>query len=321
MTRSDAFRFVPRSFALVGALSILALGLIVLSPSEPAQGAVVPPCLAGHVTTSSSVSSRPGGTTAQFVFNATSSPSCRWSVDATGYQWVSASGVAIGPVIYQLPRPLTTHWVSVYDGFQVVARLTTMAGVQCTSKTATRVRVGAPGVTTPLVVRLPRSVAVCIGGTTAWSSVSTALPVAPRCRSSQLAMTLGASDGAAGTIYHALVFRNVSSSACVVTGIPTVHPLRTLANSDYVGPRSRAQFVAGYGSPIRLVKGATASAAFGATQTANWSAATCAPASAVAVAVTVSGARGVIPLRFSTCTKLVSTSIRGVVRGVSGNRS
>lgn len=319
MARSTGVRSLTRSLAFVGAIAVLALGLVVVSPGQRAQGAVVPTCLAGHVKTNVAVSSRPGGTTAQFIFNATSSPSCRWSVDGTGYQWISASGVAIGPVIYQLPRPLTTHWVPLYDGFQVVARLTTMAGVQCTSKTATRVRVGAPGVTTPLVVRLPRSVAVCIGGTTAWSSVTTALPVAPRCRSSQLVMTLGASDGAAGTIYHALVFRNVSSRACVVTGIPTVHPLRTLANSDYVGPRARAQTVAGYGSPIRLAKGASASASFGVTQTANWPAATCASAPAVAVAMTVSGARGVIPLRFSTCTKLVSTSIRGVVRGVSGS--
>ena len=319
MARSSGVRLLPRSLALVAATAALALGLVVMSPGPRAQGATVPACLAGHVTTASSVSSRPGGTTAQLVFSATSSPSCRWSVDATGYQWLSASGVAIGPVVYQLPRPLTTHWVTLYDGFQVVASFTTMAGVQCTSKTATRVRVGAPGVTTPLVVTLPRAVAVCVGGTTAWSSVTSALPVAPRCRSSQLAMTLGAAEGAAGTIFHALVFRNTSSSACVVTGIPTVHPLRTLANSDYVGPRARAQSVAGYGLPIRLVTGASASASFGVAQSANWPAATCAPAAAVAVAVTVSGARGVIPLRLSTCTKLVSTSIRGVVRGVSGS--
>jgi hypothetical protein len=246
-------------------------------------------------------------------------PSCLWSLNSTGYQWLSASGVAIGPVVYQLPRMLAARWVTLYNGFQAVGRLTTMAGVQCTTKNATSVRVGAPGVTPPLVIALARPVAVCVGATTAWSSVTTSFPVSARCRSSQLAMSAGGTNGAAGTIYHALVFRNVSTSACVVTGIPTVHPLRRLAAGDYLGPRARPQSVAGVGLPIRLVPGARASAAFGVGETANYPRTACAPAPAVGVAVSVSGARGVVPLAFSTCTKLVSTSIRGVVAGVHGS--
>ena len=311
-------RRAARSLAALAALVMFVTGLVTLSPGARASAAATPACLAGHVNATSSLSSRPGGTTAQLVFSSTASPSCLWSVNATGYQWLSASGVAIGPVIYQLPRTLSARWTPLYFGFQAVARLSTMAGVQCTTKSATSVRVGAPGVTTPYVVALARAVAVCVGGTTAWSSVTTALPTTPRCRSAQLAMSLGGTNGAAGTTYHALIFRNASSSACVVTGIPTVHPLRSLAIGDYLGPRARPDSVAGFGYPVRLVPGAKASAAFGVATTGNWSAATCAPAHAVAVSVTVSGARGMIPLAFSTCTKLVSTSIRGVVAGVNG---
>ncbi len=306
-----------RVLAPLASGALLVAGLALSSPGSRALAATTPACLAGHFRASSSVSRRPVATTAQLVMTATA-PSCLWSLNATGYQWLSASGIAIGPVVYQLPRTLAARWVPLYSGFQAVGRLTTMAGVQCTTKSATSVRVGAPGVTTPLVIALARPVAVCVGGTTAWSSVTTSLPVSPRCRSSQLAMSVGGMNGAAGTIYHALVFRNVSTSACVVTGIPTVHPLRSFAAGDYLGPRARPENVAGLGLPIRLVPGARASAAFGVTETANYPRATCAPAPAVGVAVTVSGARGVLRLAFSTCTKLVSTSIRGVVAGVHG---
>ncbi|HSN01966.1 MAG TPA: DUF4232 domain-containing protein [Acidimicrobiales bacterium] len=300
------------------AVAALAASLVVLSPGSRASAAVPTACLPSRVAVTNTVSSRPGGTTAQLVFTSRSAPSCLWSVNSTGYQFVAANGLAIGPVVYQLPRPLTTRWTPIHNGFQVVARVTTMAGVQCTTRSASRLRVGAPGTAT-LLVKLATHTAMGVGGTTAWTSVTTTLPVAPRCRSAALSMSLGASNGAAGTIYYALVFRNISTSACVVTGIPTVRAMRSLAAADYVGARARAVTMAGYGLPIRLAPGARASVAYGVTQTGNYPSATCAPAPAVAVAVTVSGARGVIPLKFSICTKVVSTSIRGVVAGVSGN--
>ena len=305
-----------RITALV-AVASLAASLVVLSPSSRASAAATA-CLPNRVAVTNTVSSRPGGTTAQLVFTAHSAPNCLWSVNSTGYQFVAASGVAIGPVVYQLPRPLSTRWIPIYNGYQVVARVTTMAGVQCTTQRASRVRVGAPG-TTPLVVKLATPIAVCVGGTTAWTSVTTALPVAPRCSASALSMNLGASNGAAGTIYHALVFRNISARACVVTGIPMVRALRALSGVSYVGLRAKAEKVAGYGLPIRLAPGARASAALGVGQTGNWPSATCAPAPAAGIAVTVSGARKVVALKFSVCTKLASMTIRGVVAGVSGN--
>ena len=297
------------------AVAALAASLVVLSPGSRASAAVPTACLPNRVSVTNTVSSRPGGTTAQLVFTSRSAPNCLWSVNSTGYQFVSASGVAIGPVVYQLPRPLTIRWIPIYSGHQVVARVTTMAGVQCTTKSATRLRVGVVG-TTPLVVTLATPIAVCVGGTTAWTSVTTALPVAPRCSALALTTSLGASNGGAGTIYYALVFRNVSTSACVVAGIPTI---RALSGVNYLGPPARVVTMAGYGLPIRLVPGARASATLGVAETGNWSHATCAPATAAGVAVTFAGARHVVALKVSVCTKLASLTTRGVVAGVSGN--
>ena len=319
-TRSAPPTLITRGSRITALLAVAALAasLVVLSPGSRASAAVPTACLPNRVTVANTVSSRPGGTTAQLVFTSHAAPTCLWSVNSTGYQFVSASGVAIGPVVYQLPRPLTTRWIPIYNGHQVVARVTTMAGVQCTTKSATRLRVGVLG-TTPLVVTLATPIAVCVGGTTAWTSVTTALPLAPRCRAAALSMSLGASNGAAGTIYYALIVRNASTSACVVTGVPTVRALRSLAGTSYLGPPARVVTMAGYGLPVRLVPGARASVALGVAETGNWSHATCAPASAAGVAVTLAGARHVVPLRISVCTKLASLTIRGVVAGVSGN--
>jgi hypothetical protein len=56
--------------------------------------------------------------------------------------------------------------------------------------------------------------------------VPTTLPPPPatpgRCSSSQLAASLGSSNGAAGTIYYQLELRNTSAAACVVQGYPGV---------------------------------------------------------------------------------------------------
>jgi hypothetical protein len=319
-TRIAAPTLITRGSRITALLAVAALvaALAVLSPASHAGAAVPTACLPSRVAVTNTVSSRPGGTTAQLVFTAHSSPNCLWSVNSTGYQFLGANGVAIGPVVYQLPRPLTTRWIPIYNGYQVVVRVTTMAGVQCTTQQATRLRVGAPGATLR-VMTLAAPIAVCVGGTTAWTSVTTALPIAARCSSAALSMSLGSSNGAAGTIYYALVVRNTSTSACVVTGVPTVRALRALSGASYVGLAARAETMAGYGLPIRLAPGARASAAFGVAETGNWASTTCAPASAAAIAVTVSGARGVIALKFSICTKVVSTSIRGVVAGVSGS--
>lgn len=126
-------------------------------------------------------------------------------MNSTGYQFLAANGFAIGAVVYELPRPPSTRWIPIGNGHQVVARVSTMAGVQCTNQRASRLRVGPPG-TAALVVTLAKPIAVCVGATTAWTSVTTAVATSARCRSSDLAMSLGASNGAAGAVYYALCF-------------------------------------------------------------------------------------------------------------------
>jgi hypothetical protein len=53
-------------------------------------------------------------------------------------------------------------------------------------------------------------------------SLAHSAPVPAGCSSSQLALSLGQSEGAAGTVYVPLVFRNRGSRACSLRGFPGV---------------------------------------------------------------------------------------------------
>jgi hypothetical protein len=86
-------------------------------------------------------------------------------------------------------------------------------------------------------------------------------PAGPRqCGSAELEVSLGATDGAAGTIYHALVFTNSGPRSCTIQGFPGVS---FVAGDDghQVGQAARRN--GDKGPVVTLVPGATATAPVG----------------------------------------------------------
>ncbi len=285
-------------------------------PSPATAAVALPACLPEHVSAVAALSSRPGGTTARVVLTSREVPSCRWAVP-TGYQFIDAHGATIGPVVYALPRPTTTHWVALPYGFTVVARVTTMSGVNCTTRSATRVRVTVAGRGPSLDVALPRVVAVCVGGTTAWTSVVETRVTPARCATGQLALSLGPPNGAAGTSYYPLRLRNTARVACALSGIPVVHALGNVGGAP-VGPAARRLSLSDYATTIALAPGATVATALGVGDVGNYPASSCAPTSARALSVSLPGVHLVTRVTLRVCTLVASLSVRGWVPGTSG---
>ncbi len=306
----------PIRHAAAAVTTLALLGGLVAVPAPGSASTPPPACLPEHVSAVATLSSRPGGTTARIATTSREVPSCRWAVP-TGYQFQSATGAPIGPVVYPSPRPAVTHWVALPYGFSVVARVTTMSGVNCTTQSAARVRVTVPGRLSPLDVALPRSIGVCVGGTTAWTSVAETRLTPPRCSASQLALSLGPPNGAAGTSYYPLRLRNTARTACAVSGIPVVRALRTTTGAP-VGPVARRLAVSGYATTIALAPGATVATALGVGDVANWPTSRCAPTGARALSVALPGVHLVAPVRLRVCARVASLSVRGWVPGATG---
>lgn len=317
MTHHTVLRLVSRrSTMAIAALSLFA-GLVTIPSRAPAT-VVSGMCIPEHVSVAARVSSRPGGTTARLTITSKEFPYCRWATP-TGYQFLDSNDAAIGPVVYPSSgsTTTTTSWFVLRYGFQVIADVTTMAGVNCTTQSASKVRLSVPGQSATRSVTLPSAIAVCVGGTTAWTSVTESRPSVPRCLARQLAFSLGPPSGAAGTSFYALRIRNTSSSACWVSGIPLVRALRA-TNGAPVGPLARRLTLNGNGTALRLSPGARASAALGVANAGNWPSASCAPALARALRVSMPGVSAVVPLTARVCTRVASLSVRGWVPGVSG---
>jgi hypothetical protein len=216
-----------------------------------------------------------------------------------------------------------TPW-PVDDTFQVVQALTTEEGVQCTQKSASYVGVTvAKGVR--LYVALAKTVGVCVGGNDKWTSLqSISFPKPSSCTSSSLKISVGQSNGAAGTIYYPIIFANVGPKACVISGIPSVQPTsNVVVGSAHVGVGPVAATsdlsASGVGDPVRLSPGAKASANFGVTETGNYTPSTCVAASFKGINVSLTGTGNWWTAHAgTTCTLLASTTITGVVPGVFG---
>ncbi len=314
-------RVIRRPPARVAATALVSLALLgglasVPAPATAAVPAVPPACLPGHVRAVATLTSRPGGTTARIAITSREIPSCRWAGPA-GYQFLSATGATVGPIVHPRARPRDPHGVALPYGFSVVARVTTMSGVRCTTRRAARVRITAPGRPGPLDVALPRSIEVCVGGTTAWTAVLETRVAVARCATGQLALSLGPPNGAAGTSYYPLRLRNTARVACALSGIPVVRALRTVGGAP-VGPAARRLRLPGYAPTIALAPGASASTALGVGDVANWPTASCAPAGARALSVSLPGARHVTRVALRVCTRVASLSVRGWVPGTTG---
>ena len=308
-----------RLFTVASLLGSLFAGGVALAPT-------VPTCGVQHFLASSSVSTRPGGTTVRLVLTSKYFPTCDWSSN-TKYQFFTSAKTPIGPALTFKTSPTVAVPVSpwpVNDTFQVVQSVTTEEGVQCTQKSASYVGVtGANG--TRLMVRLASAVGVCVSGSTKWSSLqSVEFPKPTACTTTALKLSLGQANGAAGTIYYPLILTNVGAKACELSGVPTVQPTTgALAGVAHiiVGPAASIRDLSssGYGDAIRLAPRSQASAAFGVTETGNYTASQCSAANFASLNVSLNGVGSWrVPLAGSTCTMLSSTSISGVVPGNSG---
>jgi hypothetical protein len=144
----------------------------------------------------------------------------------------------------------------------------------------------------------------------------------PRCNAGALAMTIGQADGTAGTNYYPLVFTNVTTHTCTLSGIPTVHAL-TAINSMGGPPlglpaRLVNRGVRGYDRLVVILPHGHASAAFGVIDTGALSPRQCVAKNAQSISVSLQGRMYWAALRFPVCTKMVSTTISGVVWGTTG---
>ena len=104
---------------------------------------------------------------------------------------------------------------------------------------------------------------------------STSTPAISGCQTSDLTLTLGPGDGAAGHEYFALKFTNTGTTTCTLTGYPGVSFVTGTAGQQLGAPAQRATNATAVG--ITLQPGSAGVATIGVTQALNYPAATCQP--------------------------------------------
>lgn len=138
----------------------------------------------------------------------------------------------------------------------------------CTSSTTP-----APDAASPTTAELPTtaspSTAPSVSPGTTSSSVA-----ATQCRSSDLTVSLGATEGAAGSVYRVLVFTNRGNRSCELQGFPGVS---YVAGDDGHQVGSAAARTGDRGKSVPIAPGGTASAQLRQVNVANFDAATCQP--------------------------------------------
>jgi hypothetical protein len=176
------------------------------------------------------------------------------------------------------------------------------------------IRITSGGATS--VVHLGLPIAVCASRPHPLTVSEVSFPHPPPCRNGALKTLVGWPNGAAGTVYYGIRFQNVGGTACTVHGIPTVLPIAT--DGAAAGPPARSDHIDVRETPVVLGvhDGVTAWANFGVVETGNFSASVCAPTFANGIRVALPGYSATdLPLAFSLCTKLNSTTIDGVAPG------
>jgi hypothetical protein len=96
----------------------------------------------------------------------------------------------------------------------------------------------------------------------------------PRCTSAELTVTLGPSEGAAGSVYRPLVFANTGNRTCELTGFPGVS---YVAGDDghQIGPA--AEMSGPRGGEVRMTPGGSSAAQLQLVQVLNFDPAVCRP--------------------------------------------
>ena len=141
----------------------------------------------------------------------------------------------------------------------------------------------------------------------------------PTCRSGVLHVRLGASNGAAGTIYYPIIFTNSGAVRCALRGFPGVSSINGAGRQ--VGSPARWE----PGVKVRtvvLAPGRSASATYGQAQALNFPQARCHPVSARGLRVyppNETRSRLLVSKHLAcSSTRVGDSSIRAVVPGVTG---
>ncbi|MGH9021008.1 MAG: DUF4232 domain-containing protein [Acidimicrobiales bacterium] len=138
------------------------------------------------------------------------------------------------------------------------------------------------------------------------------------CTPSQISVSLGHSNGAAGTIYYPIVFTNTGAT-CVIWGLPHIQPV---AGSPRValGPAAHSESMGEMPARHTISKGQSVSVDFGVTESGNFTASTCVAKNATGVRVFIPGfvTAHYLTLKISVCTKRSSTSTRLLTPGSTG---
>ena len=104
---------------------------------------------------------------------------------------------------------------------------------------------------------------------------TTSTPAISSCQTSDLTLTLGPGDGAAGHEYFALKFTNTGTTTCTLNGYPGVSFVTGTAGQQLGAPAQRATNAPAVG--ITLQPGSAGVATIGVTQALNYEATTCQP--------------------------------------------
>jgi hypothetical protein len=112
----------------------------------------------------------------------------------------------------------------------------------------------------------------------------------------------------------------VSDMMCSISGVPSVQPGNVVKGVFIpVGPSARNASAGQMGLLFRLGIRGSVSSAFTATDTGNYSRATCKPVAVTAIRVSFGSYwKGVLSLKTSVCTALSSTSVRLIRSGTNG---
>lgn len=152
--------------------------------------------------------------------------------------------------------------------------------------------------------------------TTALAPPASSAPV-PACVTSQIHVSAGQAEGAAGTTFVPLVFTNTGAT-CALEGVPAIHAVT--ASRHAVGPTARS-LSGGKAAVLRvLATGRAASVALGVVDTGNYPVADCHAKEAAGVEVRLGRyvAETFIPMRISVCTSRASLTTQLVVPGDTG---
>ncbi|MHB1906798.1 MAG: DUF4232 domain-containing protein [Acidimicrobiales bacterium] len=139
----------------------------------------------------------------------------------------------------------------------------------------------------------------------------------PTCRPSQVRITTGVAEGAAGTIYVPLVFTN-RGTTCTIWGVPSVQAVTPTHRP--VGPPARNDSIGQMPALHVLRRGQSVASALGVVETGNYPVDRCHARHAWGVRVRLGSLAGpaFVKLGISVCTSRASTSVRLVVAGRTG---